>query len=368
MIRTRTDRISLASLLVPALEHWRVMMAVPAIAAVLTTAFVVLSPREWYGQMALSTIVNPRNLPLSGGLSTLLNAGSIGGLQATPALIARLAEQYGVLHAVAYSPMSNADSETVLQRLMKTEGDIPQKDVVKKMSNLVKSSFDKQTGVITLEIAAEDSTLVRVLATRLVEQVSATFIRSSKAQAREVRLAMQARVDSAERELRRHEEALRAFLDQNRVVVPHSLAYVSQQRLQRALDISQSTYAQAISDRNEALGKELEETPAVVVVDPLPQDLLPVARRTILKAIAAAILVAIPTWLLLIARSGLSGPGYSGADPSRERFMSALTRIPIIGSASRWALGLPRNPRQPTAPYLQHGDGRSRAPNAEVPD
>jgi len=322
-------RVNLLRLLNPALEHWRTMLLVPLLAGAVTASVVLLSPREWRASMALSTIMNPENLPLVGGISALLNAGNLGGLQATPALMVRLADQYGVLYRVARTPLPGAADRTVIDRIGELDSPVPDHQIVERLRRMIHPSFDKQTGVITLEVVAEDSALARFMAGRLLAEVRETFIRSSRAQATELRRAMEARVDSADRALRHDEEQLRRFLAANRSISPFSPARIEQERLQRTVEISQTTYRSAVSDRESAVAKELEETPAVVVVDPVPDRLVPVRRRLVVKTAVTVMFAAVITWVVLLIRASLAESRL--VDAETQRFLRAVGGIPLIG-------------------------------------
>jgi len=65
---------------------------------------------------------------------------------------------------------------------------------------------------------------------------------------------------------------------------------------------AQTVYSQARADYESAVARELEETPAVVVVDPIPSRLLPDPRRVPLKLVLATALGLIAATIVLIAK------------------------------------------------------------------
>jgi uncharacterized protein involved in exopolysaccharide biosynthesis len=76
----------------------------------------------------------------------------------------------------------------------------------------------------------------------------------------------------------------------NRSFENYSPAAIVRQRIEREVSNAQTVYAQAITDREAAIARELEATPAVVIVDPIPTRLLPESRHVIVKLMLAGIL------------------------------------------------------------------------------
>jgi len=73
-----------------------------------------------------------------------------------------------------------------------------------------------------------------------------------------------------------------------------SEASVMRRELEREVTSAQSVYSQAREDYETAVARELEETPAVVVVDSIPNRLLPDPRHAPLKLVLASALALLP--------------------------------------------------------------------------
>jgi uncharacterized protein involved in exopolysaccharide biosynthesis len=337
--------VSWYALLTPLLRGWRIIAAVAFLAGAVTAAAVLLMPRKYRASMTLSTVYNPRMAMATGGLGALLNANTSMGLQATPPLIVLLASQYGVLDRVSRAPMARSGGETIGARLRKLERrDVPQSEIPAELQKQFSSGIDKPTGVITFSVVSRDSAFARAVATELVAEISRTFVRSSKAQATEMREAMQARVDSAASQLRRADVEYRAFNSGNRVVAAYSEAALRRDELERARTLAQTIFTQAVTDRENAVARELEETPAVVVLDDLPRELLRQPRGTALKSVAAALAAAILTAFLLLLRAGVRR---AEGDADLEELGAAMATIPLIGTPLARLLGV-RDPRRPS--------------------
>src|SRR5690606_33474327 len=140
-------------------------------------------------------------------------------------------------------------------------------------------------GIIYLTVTHRDSALARAVNRALVASITDAFQRATRTQATMLRQAQEARVDSASRQLVHAEEELVDFLAANRVVPPFSQVSVTRQRLQRQVDVAQSVYTQAMTDKEAAIAQELEETPAVVTLDPVPVQLPPKSRQIVAKVL-----------------------------------------------------------------------------------
>jgi len=355
---TTATHVSWYALLTPLLRGWRVIALTMFMAGAITAAVVLLSARKYRATMTLSTVFNPRMALMGGGLGALLNANTSMGLQATPALIVLLSTQYGVLERVSRAPIARTGGEIIGDRLRTLEDrSIPRRDLPLALAKQFSSGIDKLTGVITISVVSRDSVFARAVATELVSEISRTFIRSSKSQATELREAMQARVDSAVKQLRRADEEFRAFNAANRIVAPYSETSLRRDELERTRNLSQTIYTQAVTDRESAVSRELEETPAVVVLDGLPRELLREPRRTAIKSIAAAFAAFILAALVLLLRAGMQR---SDAEAELADFAAAMASIPVIGWLLTQLLGM-RGLRRPGAAAPGSGAGAGRS-------
>jgi len=311
-------------------EGWKVIVITVVIAVILTLAGASLRSRRYEASVTVSTIVNQRSIPLGGaGLAAqLLNLNTGAGMQATPALVARLTRMQSVLLAVAaFRP--SGDSASVIERLTGRPADrVPNTTVIRTMGRVIMPSLDRETGLVTIRVVHGDSALARTIVERTVAEISRVFREASRAQATELRLAQQARLDSAESQLRHAERHLIEFLGANRLISPHSALQAQLQSLQRAVDIAQTVYLQVRSERESAVGKELEETPAVVVLDMLPATLprlaMPLAR---LIVFAMVIGFAFATTILLLRER--SRHRFATDPQGQERLTRALASLPL---------------------------------------
>jgi uncharacterized protein involved in exopolysaccharide biosynthesis len=291
VVRNADPDLPVGALLRPYRRRWRLVVVALLVSWAAAIAAALIPSRDYTASVVLAAVPNARTSSLPGGLTAILGASQLGGVQSTPYFIAKLLLLRSVITAVAAEKMADARGGTVIERVLETPAaEIRPTAVEPAMRDVMSAEVDKQTGLIALRVTHTDSAVVRLIATRLVETASQTFMRVSRAQASSQRTAQAERVDSARRQLRRAEERVLSFLSSNRAYTQFSPASMSRQQLEREMMNAQTVYSQARTDYETAVARELEETPAVVVVDPIPSRLLPDPLRLPLKLVLASAL------------------------------------------------------------------------------
>lgn len=254
--------------------RWRLVVASMVVLAAAAAGASLLRARRYEAIVSVATVGATRGATLGQGISAAFLSATNTGLQATPALIGRLLSSSAVASAVARSKAPGDSRRDLGQVLDESLSDQPSEaglvHAVQKVSSV---DVDRETGLITIRVALPDSALARLVVQRLVDEATLLFRNASRAQAREIHVALEARVDSARRQMANVEDALFAFASSNRSNSPYSRTAVEQQRLERQVVIAQGVLVQALQEREGAIGKELEEAPALVVVEPLPAEL-----------------------------------------------------------------------------------------------
>ena len=324
--RQDDPELPVRALLRPYRRRWRVVLLALVASWVAAIAVALIPAREYTASVVLAAVPNTRNGALPGGLTAILGSAQLGGVQSTPYFIAKLLMLRSVITTVAGENVADARGGTVIERLLEEPAaSIRPTRIEPTMRDVVSAEVDKQTGLITLRARHTDSAVVRQIANRLVATASETFVRVSRAQASSQRAAQGERVDSARRQLRRAEERVLSFLSSNRAFTQFSPASISRQQLEREVATAQTVYSQARTDYETAVARELEETPAVVVVDPIPTRLLPDPLRLPLKLVLASALGLLIATVVLWAKgdftrslSGAAGDA-NGNGPKIER-------------------------------------------------
>ncbi len=266
-----------------------VLMAAAAV-AVLVAGWALLWPRPHEARSVLAAVGSSRlGFSLPGGDAGLLG-GSIrlggGGVEATPEMVGYLLNAETVLLTVAARPL--ADGTTLAELVAGGSLDaLGAERTLRKLRRHLRVTTSRPTGLITLTVRHRDSTLARQLATGMVEETQRLFATVTSSQAGQFRRAQDARVDSAATHLRAAEDRLLRFNEGNRVVVAGSRLALERSRLERDVLTAQSVFQSAISDRESARARELEVTPALAVVEPMPAR-LPLEERRIMALAAFA--------------------------------------------------------------------------------
>ena len=287
----------------PFLRRWRLVAGCIAATCAASLALIVLPAREYTAQLVVAAVPNAKSASLAGGLSTLLGNAAMGGVQSTPYFVTRLLLLRSVLREVALSPVRDGAKQTVIERVLDQPGATIKPEAIDRgMREVVATDVDKQTGLVTFSVTHTDSALARRVAEHILTSASQTFVRVLRAQASDQRESGRAQVDSARRQLRAAEARLQYFQTTHRVYAPYSPAATERQRIDRELVAAQSAYADAVSESQSAIARELSELPAVVVVDPIPPVLTPVPRQAVLKLLLGAVLGLVAAGLVLTVR------------------------------------------------------------------
>lgn len=267
-----------------------------ALAAALSAgaAAVVIARGEdtYVAPVVMTTVSAPRSgLPLSGAASLLagglgLNAG---GLTSTPAVVSYLLTSRSVLDTAARHDLRGRWlAEAVTGRELRAERP---EAVVRALRKPIRVTHSKETGFISMQVESRDSAAARALADRVVELTQRTFIELQQSQARQLRAAQARRLDSARRVLRTAEDRVLGFELRNRVIPPNTRLSYEHERLDRARSHAQQSYEAAMTDNQAALARELENVPAVVLVEGLPAALPIKERETMLRALLVGLVV-----------------------------------------------------------------------------
>lgn len=324
------------------IEGWKTLTISAGVAALVALVVATVLHQRYEASVTLSTVTSQRSLPLGTGLAAqLLNFSGGGGMQATPVLVARLTRLQSVLLSVA-AYKAPGDSATIMDRLTGTRSaQRPNAMILRKMSRVISPSWDRESGLVTIRVVHTDSALARDIVDKTVDEISRVFRQASRAQAKELRDAQQARLDSAERQLRHAEQYLVDFLAANRVIAQHSTLQAQLQSRQRAVDIAQSVYLQVRTEREAAVGKELEETPSVVVLDSLPEH-LPRVSGSMTRVAVFAIVMGLFLGAAIVLLRERSRDQLASDPTARRRLVQALTTLPVVGDRLARRVAPPR--------------------------
>jgi uncharacterized protein involved in exopolysaccharide biosynthesis len=324
------DGIDSLTFLTPLLERRRQIIAFVILVSLAVGAFSYLRPRKFKAELSVTPVLSSRSSPALGGIAALAGATLNQGYQLTPARMVELIKSRRVLAGVGMSPVAAGSGTTIIERVLDEEYDRNDpEEVGKHLQRLLTVTTNKETGTITVSIAHRDSALARMIAARTVDSASQIFVRTSKAQAQQLRMAQEARVTQTRLQLARAEERLREFNFSNRATPAYSLAAVDRARLERDIQIAEQVYNQAAVDQESAFARELEATPTVVVHDPLPDVLSKVRKRVVMKTLIAAVVsfLVICAWVVIVE---IYRRRLSKQDSESVRFREAIASLPWL--------------------------------------
>jgi len=322
------EGVDALTLLTPLIEKRRWIVLGAIVIGLAVGVFALLMPRKYKAELSLTPVVSSRGASALGGFAALAGATLQTGYQLTPARMVELIRSRAVLAGVGLSTTTPDGKERIIDRLLGERYDRNEaEEVANHVAKYLTTSTNKETGTIQVAIQHPDSALARIIATRVVDSASQIFVRTSKAQAQQLRIAQEARVANATAALASAEERLRQFNDQNRATPVFSVAGLERERLNREIRFAEQVYTQAATERDVAYARELEATPTVVVQDPLPATLPKVRKRIIMKTaiagIVSGIVLAFGVLLFDLTRRRLQR-----SDEESARFQRAVSTFP----------------------------------------
>lgn len=328
------EGVDALTLVTPLIEKRRQIAVGVILVSLIVGVIALATPRKYKAELSLTPVVNNKASSALGGFAALAGATLQSGYQLTPARMVELIRSRTVLAGVGFSLIPGG-RERIIDRLLETRytRNDPE-EIEKHLEMLLTSVTNKETGTITVAVLHKDSALARLIASRVVDSASQIFVRTSKAQAQQLRIAQEARVENAAAQLASAEEKLRQFNFANRATPAFSMPGLERDRLSREIRFAEQVYTQAATDREAAFARELEATPTVVVQDPLPDVLPKVRKRVIMKTALAAVVsfVIICLWVLL---AELTRRRLAQRDPESERFQRAIETLPRLRAGSR---------------------------------
>lgn len=254
-------------------RHLRIVMGIPAAVGGAVLVVGLLTPRSYEGKVVVSPVTSALDASGASLAASVLGGVSLGGIRSTATLVSRLARLDGVLFKVAMEQVNDSGLRVVDRLKGKGAGRVSDRDALAEMRKTVTSAADSKSGLVAITVTAKDSALVRLISEKLLAYTSAAFVDAVRAQASALKHAQDSRVANARLELSRAEDALLKWRQANRSSNQFSVASLTQRRLERELSVAEQLYTQVVTQREAAASQELEETPALVVVDGLPDRL-----------------------------------------------------------------------------------------------
>jgi uncharacterized protein involved in exopolysaccharide biosynthesis len=258
------------------LHHWRLVVGIPFVAALITGLVSLVLPQRWTAEIefvpeASSSIKLPSGVgALAGQLGFALpNSDPIE----SPAFYAKVAESRPLLERTLTSrfpvPGSAMDSAALIDLIRIPEGVALRRmeKGVKKLREYTEMKIDIKTSTLRLDVETRDARLSAAVANQMVGFLNDFNRNTRNLQARERRKFVEARTGEAQRDLEQAEDSLRNFLIRNRQYEAPPLQF-ERNRLERQVQMRQEVYSTLRREFEVARLEEINDTPVLTVIDP----------------------------------------------------------------------------------------------------
>jgi uncharacterized protein involved in exopolysaccharide biosynthesis len=124
------------------------------------------------------------------------------------------------------------------------------------------------------------------------------------------------------------------FLSANRTLSQYSVATLQRQALDRDILLTQNVYTQAVTDREAAKARELEETPVLVIVDSLAAQFGTKPRYSMIAALAGALAALLLSLFVIFLTEQFRRQAHAD-DPDVQRLNAAIRSLPGVSMLDR---------------------------------
>ncbi len=277
------SEISLLEIATVPMRRWRVVIGLPAGAAVVASVISLIVPPSFTATTTfVPEISTQARLPSTiggfAGLAGQLGLPFGGDPSQSPRFYADVVKSRELLERVLLTrypnplvaTVSSKDSVTLL-RILGVHGrdltDSLQRGV-KKLAGLISVRVDNQTNMVRLSVETRDANLAPAVTASIVEYLNEFNAKKRQSQARERRKFIELRVGDAEQELHVAEDRLKAFYQRNRSWQQAPELVFEEGRLRRQVDIRQEVSLTLRREYETARIEEVNDTPVITVIDP----------------------------------------------------------------------------------------------------
>jgi uncharacterized protein involved in exopolysaccharide biosynthesis len=295
--RTGGRNASLLGLLNVVLRQRLLIAMLALLVGGLWVTLALLAPRTWTSTVAFMPQGRAGGANLPGVVAQLgINLGAAEGT-ASPEFYVDLVGSRRILLPVVQDTFEFRDGDGTLvrgdlARFYEIEADRPElarEDAIKRLARDVSAGSNIKTGVITVNVTAEQPAMAHQIAERVLTEVHEYNLTSRQRQAAADRRFTEERLQQLELELRAAEDRLQGFLQANRN--PQAPRLVMQlERLQRDVAMQQAVYTAMAQTYNQARIEELRDTPVIATVQAPETPVLPDKRGLPVKLLIGLLL------------------------------------------------------------------------------
>ena len=335
--------------LTPVLAGWRVVLGLPlAFGAI--TAIIVLIVRPKYTAVASFVPETSQETQLPSGLAGLIGqlginlpfGGSQSGdffgevLTSRQLLTATLTSTFR--DSTKGSPVRDTTLLAILDPRGRTEA-ARLENAIRDLKDDISVKVDRRSGLISLSVSGRPSQLVADVANRMLVLLNEFNLGRRQSRSGAQRRFVGQRLEVAEQELRKAEDAQLRFLTENRRYRDSPLLSFESERLARVVSLRQEIFQTLSREFEQARIAEVRDTPLLTVVD---QAVAPVRRsspkRVLLVVLAmlgglcvALVAVFVREYRKAVSQQDADGYGEFAAAWADFRRSARLRRLPADG-------------------------------------
>lgn len=288
-----TRDVSLVSLLTMLLRRRALVVWCSLLTATLFTGMALLGDRTW------TTVVSffPQGKKSGSNLSALAAQFGVGGIGAadpneSPSFYADLVKSRTILGTLIDSgvtlPPASSRVDLATEFKVKSENPALRRELATtKLNGAIKVSTNAKTGVVTMRVSSKSPQLSTAISERLLELLNRFNQDTRRGQASAERRFTEERLKVVQSDLRRAEDALQNFLQENRVIASFSMTNARHDRLQREVSMQQDLYTNLAKAFEQAKIDEVRDTPVITVVERPEPAARPDPRGVATKGIAS---------------------------------------------------------------------------------
>lgn len=244
---------------------------------------------------------NDSDLPSIMGLAGQFGIQVGRGASSTPSpdLYTTLARSSVVLDAIGderFPTTSASDSRLHMKSLaellkVKDRDAVRRRErTIERLQELVGASYNRRTGVITLTVRTRWRTVSMAVAQRILERLNDFNLRTRQTRAKAERKFAEHTANEARGRLRSAEDQLTKFSIRNRIVRESPILILEYERMQREIAIRQQLLISIEQSLEKARLREVQDTPAITVLQPPIALSIPDPRKRIKYSIIGALL------------------------------------------------------------------------------
>ena len=257
----------------------------------------------------------------------------------SPAVYVGILRSRALLHTIAHEPVVVAEEgnrKVLLIDLLNIRGSTPAKrgeNAYIALREIVSATEVRTIGAVRVSVLTKWPSVSHALAERLLMGINAFILETRKSQATAERVFAERQASDLERSLRSSEDALKDFMERNRVIGPAQK--FEQDRLLREVSRNEAIYSAMLQSVEEAKIRQVRDTPVLTVLEPPRLPATGESRLILLRAVIGGVTGGFIAVLFALGSFLLAGARREQSADSREFFAALTAAVPAFLKRSR---------------------------------